>query len=306
VITSYSNQQLEGLKALRHKRGDPLEDDLFRFEIKPDENPIGEWTVYVNLLKIFLKMNRPDLFRRVSYTCWVSQLFSKNERMQKDLDLHCALASILCGDTEMTPHHLRTLVGRYNIPLVILNLLSLACRRCGHTRYGRTMVRLLMKHPNDTRLMTLSAHTSFMTGTYKYALMEYMALYKLRPEDPINPLMIATTLLHIAAQKQTGNRSQLMVQAVAFITRYAQIRGECQETYYNLGRFYHFQGLFNQAIMYYKKVLMTDPIDDVVGSDMTGNISDLKREAAFNLAQIYSASNCWEIARQYLHRYITV
>jgi len=306
VITSYTNQQFEGLRALRHKRGDPRADEHFQFEIKPDENPFGEWKIYLSLLKLFLKKNRPDLFRRVAYRAWVSQLFCRDQRMQKDLDFHCALASILCGDTDMTPHHLRILFGRYNIPLVILNLLSLACRRCGHTRYGRQMIRLLMKHPNDPRLMILSAHTSFMTGTYKYALMEYVALVKLLPHDPLMYLMVATTLLHIAAQKQTGNRSQLMIHAITFINRYAELRGDCQETFYNLGRFYHYQGLYRQAVVYYKRVLITAPIEEVNATDFNENISDLKREAAFNLARIYKSNHCWELARSYIHKYITV
>ena len=43
-------------------------------------------------------------------------------------------------------------------------------------------------------------------------------------------------------------------QACSFLNTYKELRGECQEVYYNLGRAMHQLGLLPAAIFYYKKV----------------------------------------------------
>jgi hypothetical protein len=55
---------------------------------------------------------------------------------------------------------------------------------------------------------------------------------------------------------------------------------------------------------YYKRVLITQPVNDKSNPDY--NISDLKREAAFNIAQIYKSANNWQLARRYIYRYCVI
>jgi len=309
ALTSQTNQMLLALRSLRLRRGDPIGDDTKKMEYTANDGGIGEWTLYVNLFRILLRLNRPDLLCRISYTVWASTLFGKSEEMKRELDLQAAYASILNGDTELTPIHLKCLIACYvylpnRMPSVILQLISLASRMCGHSRYGRQIVRLLMKRPSDPRLLMMSANNSFMNSNYKYALMEYFALLKHKPDNPMIHLMVATTFLHLIAQRSTSNRAQLTAQAIAFITKYAELRGESQEVYYNLGRFYHVVGLYKQAVGFYRRVLVIQPVDDRSQPDY--NVSDLRREAAFNISQIYKSSGCWELAKRYIYQYSVI
>lgn len=42
---------------------------------------------------------------------------------------------------------------------------------------------------------------------------------------------------------------------VAFMEKYIELRGECQESYYNFGRAFHTIGLLQNAAHFYKKAL---------------------------------------------------
>lgn len=50
------------------------------------------------------------------------------------------------------------------------------------------------------------------------------------------------------------------VQGFSFLHRYLDLRGPCQETFYNLGRGLHQLGLLHLAIHYYQKVLELPPL----------------------------------------------
>ncbi len=80
-----------------------------------------------------------------------------------------------------------------------------------------------------------------------------------------------------------------------------QLRGRCQESYYNLGRAMHQLGLLPAAIHYYKRGLSLGP---AVGED--GGMFDLRREMAFSLSLIYQSSGSHDLARMYVERYIVV
>lgn len=49
------------------------------------------------------------------------------------------------------------------------------------------------------------------------------------------------------------------VQGFSFLFRYLDLRGPCQESFYNLGRSLHQLGLLHLAIHYYQKVLELPP-----------------------------------------------
>lgn len=116
------------------------------------------------------------------------------------------------------------------------------------------------------------------------------------------------------------------------------MRGDCQETYYNLGRAMHQLALFPQAIFYYQKVRVavcvrtraqvldmpmpnvqvppaaqtqtatgggantTAPLDD---SPLT-RVYDMRPAAAHNLALIYKHADNFVMAQKVLREYCTV
>ena len=90
-------------------------------------------------------------------------------------------------------------------------------------------------------------------------------------------------------------------QACAFLNQYLQLRGSCQESYYNLGRAMHQLGLLPAALHYYKKTLEFAPAANDNNVDF-----DLRRETAFNVSLIYQGSGSHDLARMYLNKYIVV
>ena len=133
-----------------------------------------------------------------------------------------------------------------------------------------------------------------------FYLGEYMNVYKVERNNPMVPLMLGITFVHLACQKFSSRKHSLVVQASAFLQNYAKLRGYCHETYYNLGRAMHQLGILPAAMHYYKKVLEMEP-------PISGDESfDLKREAAFNLSLMYKNSGTFDLARMIIDRYIVI
>lgn len=89
--------------------------------------------------------------------------------------------------------------------------------------------------------------------------------------------------------------------------KYQKLRGQCQETFYNMGRAMHQLGLTYAAIYYYEKVLNEEPFITVNETKIDSIESfDLKRFAAHNLSLIYSNSGNKVVARLMLEKYCTI
>ena len=59
----------------------------------------------------------------------------------------------------------------------------------------------------------------------------------------------------------------------AFLEMYMEMRGECQETYYNIGRAFHQLGLLSDAAQFYERALKT--CDQIDGYDEVSMASKL-------------------------------
>ncbi|MED6292133.1 General transcription factor IIIC, polypeptide 3 [Characodon lateralis] len=107
----------------------------------------------------------------------------------------------------------------------------------------------------------------------------------------------------MASQKYVAKRHAVLLQGFSFLWRYVELRGECQESMYNLGRALHQMGLTHLAIHYYQKALSLPAWKlDGIPDDQV----DLRREIAFNLSLLYQASGNMEVARQLIRTYCTV
>ena len=98
-------------------------------------------------------------------------------------------------------------------------------------------------------------------------------------------------------------------QACAFLNTYKELRGECQEVYYNLGRTMHQLNLLPAALFYYKKALNLGPSvpdEPGVGDEKSNNMMDLRAEIAYNVSLIYISSGNPELARFYTEKYIVI
>lgn len=96
--------------------------------------------------------------------------------------------------------------------------------------------------------------------------------------------------------------------------RYQRLRGDCQETFYNIGRMLHQMGMLAKAVYFYERVLYDAETPLVRREDeQSGEIImeqaaryDLRRSAAYNLALIYDTSGNRALAREILEEFCTV
>ena len=73
---------------------------------------------------------------------------------------------------------------------------------------------------------------------------EYVAALRNSPNDPLIHLCIGSIFIHLAGQKFSAKKHYLLAQGLAFFNSYLELRGECQEPYYNIGRALHQLGKF--------------------------------------------------------------
>lgn len=132
---------------------------------------------------------------------------------------------------------------------------------------------------------------------------QYVQALKTHSENPLHNLYVGLTFFHMASQKYVAKRHALILQGFSFLWRYVELRGECQESMYNLGRALHQMGLTHLAIHYYQKALSL-PAWKVDG--ISDDQVDLRREIAFNLSLIYQASGNMEVARQLIRTHCIV
>lgn len=174
-------------------------------------------------------------------------------------------------------------------------------------RYNRFLVRLLLKHPEHICLSVLNGHACVASGTYKYALDEYMSACKLEPNNPLFLLLSAIVLVQLTCQKFSSGKHSLVSQASSFFNAYFKTRGYCQEVFYNIGRGMHQLGLLPQALHFYKKALQHHPS---VTQGKGASVFDLSKEIAFNVSLIYRSvefsSTGADVARMYLDKYVTI
>lgn len=149
----------------------------------------------------------------------------------------------------------------------------------------------------------LRANYYITSGTYKYALNDYMRIFK-RTKSPLVALLIGITYISIGQQKFTTKKHTVIAQAISFLNTYEKIREPeaKNEIHYNLGRLHHQFGMIHIAIHHYKEVLkFTNEFIEKYPDCL-----DLKREAAYNLHLIYKKAGNSELARKYLYDYVIV
>ncbi|CAG04947.1 unnamed protein product, partial [Tetraodon nigroviridis] len=172
-----------------------------------------------------------------------------------------------------------------------------------HQRHHRFCLRLLLKHPDSHALWVLCGHNAMVSGSFKHALGQYVQAFQTHPDNPLYSLCIGLTFFHMASQKYVAKRHALVLQGFSFLWRYLELRGNCQESMYNLGRAVHQLGLTHLAIHYYQTALAL-PVQNLEG--IADDQVDLRREIAFNLSLIYQTSGNTEMARQLINTHCIV
>ena len=123
-------------------------------------------------------------------------------------------------------------------------------------------------------------------------------------EDPLPCLLLVASYMTVTlSRRRTIHRHKSFLNALSFLQRYADFRGEeyLAEICYNYGRFFHGLSLFSLAIPCYERAL---EISLQLSHDRL--MYSVSMEAAFNLSRIYRQSGQYDLERHYLLKYLVV
>ncbi|CAK9814914.1 General transcription factor 3C polypeptide 3 [Anthophora quadrimaculata] len=294
-------QRLETLKLHRLSRGEKIEEDNApSFLDNTELSEKKEFLLLLQMCKLAYTLKKYGFLQRVCFSALTSKRF---EKRNSHIMFLCLLSCIYNNDSYHGYNIVRQLIRVCPRPNS-WNLLNIIIQKAEDSRHNRFIMRLLGREDVFSYLNIMHANNCLVSGTYKYALNDYISLFKVIP-SALLALLIGVTLLQMSCQKLSDKKNQLVIQAVAFLKKYSQLRGKDgeQETYYNMGRAFHQVGLLSAAAHFYKQVLNNDPGDLV---NQNPHLLDLKKEAAFNLHLIYLHSENHLLARMYLENYITV
>nr|XP_053634455.1 general transcription factor 3C polypeptide 3-like isoform X2 [Cherax quadricarinatus] len=300
-----SNKKLsnkyEAIRELRRSKNENLEDNGPAYT-GPDVPLEDQWDLFTTVCNILHDKGRFEELERMTFSALGSKEFMREKERAREIEFMCLLACIYNDSSYYAYNIMRELVIKKPENKRCWNLLNLIISKADDFRHNRFLLRLTHKHPDLVALGLLNGHNCLVAGTYKYSLAEYTQAFKQDPLNPLIPLMLGLTFTHMACQKFSGKKHSLVVQACAFLNTYVEMRGECQESMYNLGRAFHQLNLLPQAIHYYKLALDCPTVEEPPG----GPRLDLSREIAFNLALIYQNSGSPNLARMYMYKYIRV
>ncbi|SJX60370.1 related to transcription factor TFIIIC subunit [Sporisorium reilianum f. sp. reilianum] len=142
------------------------------------------------------------------------------------------------------------------------------------------------------------------SGGYQTSSAFFGRAYAVQPTDPLLSLVTAVAFFSRATNRQTDNRHHMILTATSFLQKYLQFRGadgggkHWAEMEFNRGRAMHHVGLVHLAEGHYRKVLEAE--------EVKGKGWDMKREAAWNLALIYTTSGSAALAQGLYDRYLRV
>lgn len=179
-------------------------------------------------------------------------------------------------------------------------------------RTSRFINRLVKKTPTALYMLMVGGNCVAMGGvnTSVYALGMYLKAFQLRPGSALICLCAGVQMLYVAMSRRVENRNEMMLHAFAFFDDYRRNRIQTpntldkswleMETSYNIGRAMHHLGLVHLAADMYRRVL------DVDGEEIESIPlwADVRRDAAYNLAQIYRRSGSIKLAAATVARHL--
>ncbi|KAK0413063.1 hypothetical protein QR680_006576 [Steinernema hermaphroditum] len=198
----------------------------------------------------------------------------------------------------------------------IFNAMNFVFCHSQNVCYHRYVMRALVRTPGNHPLQMISGNNSLITGSYRHALGEYLKVWhgNKNRNDPMVCMLIGLTFIHISCKKDISSRHMVALRGFAFMRQYEKLRGECQETLYNIGRMFHQMGMTSMAIHFYERLLNDSQAPKVwVVDEETGEKRaevkeqyDLKPLAAHNLSLIYESCGNFGAARAVLEKYCVV
>lgn len=304
-LSKHSNK-VQLIKESRRNRKEPLEDlDGPEFVPSAENEPswIEEYNLFKDVLGTAFETGNFGAMQRLAITSLSSRRFVSHH--QKEMYFFALLSTIFNRDANFAYVLAREYVVKHLSNHRIWNLFNVVLQFTEDNRYSRFLMRLFLRVDCevDEWPRILRANYYITSGTYKYALNDYMRIFK-KTRSPLVALLIGITYISIGQQKFTTKKHTVIAQAISFLNTYEKIREPeaKHEIHYNLGRLHHQFGMIHIAIHHYKAVLCyTNEFIQKHESHL-----DLKREAAYNLHLIYKKAGNTDLARKYLYDYVVV
>lgn len=305
--TSKWSSKLQLIRENRRARKEPIEDEDGPEFVRVAENQPStdeEFGLLKSVIETLLQLNKVTLMQRFTFTALSSRRFSLH--YSREMYFYALLSSIFNRDANFSFVLIKDVLVKHLKNHRMWNLFNVIIQFTdSHNRYSRFLNRLIERSENtiDEWPKILRANYWIVSGTYKYALNDYMRIFK-GHNSALVALLIGITYMSIAQQKYTTKKHMLISQAISFLNEYAKIREPeaYNEIQYNLGRLHHQFGMCHIAIHYYKEVLKyTNQLIEKHPKHL-----DLQREAAYNLYLIYRKAGNRDLARKILHDYIVI
>ncbi|XP_049877459.1 general transcription factor 3C polypeptide 3 [Pectinophora gossypiella] len=295
-IAFTSKAGIDVIQNFRTMRGEnPYnEDDIHfdeedNFEFTAEE----EWNLFLELIEIACKSKQYFTMQRLSFGAVLSKSLTSH-RLQ--IEFYCLQACLLANDYQNAMRLIKELSWKY--PTIrSWNLLNVVVHYVEEN--VKFLSRLFQKEHYVVKNLFLG-NSFLISGRYLVALKYFLEHHSQRRE-PLTALLIAITMLVMAAQRTVDKHHNLVLQGMCYMLTYQSLRKCDQETNYNLGRAYQMLSINNLAVEYYERALASSPIAEC---PQHGTI-DLTRETAYNLYFLYK-DHAPDMARKYMLQYLVV
>jgi general transcription factor 3C polypeptide 3 (transcription factor C subunit 4) len=294
------NDRINELKNMRKTRDEVVEAvDVPEF-CKSTYEPTTdvEWEFYLDLLRTAYDNKKFMMLQKMAFSVMGSK---KLQSYLKEVDFLGLLSCIYNREEHYGYNVIKQFVVADSPRL--WNLFNLVVLITQDYRYYRYIDRFFGRVNVNPMVFMLSANYYLMSNTYKYALDHYATIFQ-RHKSPLIALILSVIYAQIASQKYSNRKQHLVLQSIAFIEKYQEIREPeaMNEIYYNTGRLYHQIGMLHLAKSYYEKALNVS--NELI--EKCPHHLDLRAEIAFNLHLIYKSSGNKTMARKILYDNIIV
>ncbi|XP_075975420.1 general transcription factor 3C polypeptide 3 [Anticarsia gemmatalis] len=267
-------------------------DDDETFKLTPQQ----EWDLFIELLTIACKFKQYFTMQRLTFGALMSKSLASH---RTDIDFYCMQACLLSNDNQNAFRFIREFAQKHPSPRS-WNLLNLVINYVERNTHSKFLLRLFQKDSGNVVKNLFLGNNFLISGRYLVALKYYLEYHE-KCRDALSAFLIAITILVMAAQRTVDKHHNLILQGMAYLQTYRNLRKCDQEANYNMGRVYQMLNLNNLAIEYYERALASD---DIANCKNHGVI-DLKKETAYNLYLLYK-DHSPVTARKYMLKYLVI
>jgi general transcription factor 3C polypeptide 3 (transcription factor C subunit 4) len=176
------------------------------------QNAIFE--IYLKLCKVCVKLKQYDQLLIYSVGATVLPLVYERMDWNKSINFSCLIACILKNDGKNAFNILKDFIIEFKNSNKLWSYVGIVIGLFPSLNQQKFFIRLGAKFMDHLPLCLINAHFAIMSGTYRYALVEYMNCFKQNPYDPFINLIISITYCHISCQKYNTKRHLLVSQVL--------------------------------------------------------------------------------------------